>query len=139
MQYRQGITRRQAIMKIVRSAELEFVPASHEDPQSPGVLKKILLRRDDFVERTIQMVNIALLPTGKAFTPHYHEDMQEVFIIVRGNAQITVDEEQATLDKGDTVVIPVGSVHTMKNVGIEDVEYIVIGVSKGTQGRTVVV
>jgi mannose-6-phosphate isomerase-like protein (cupin superfamily) len=126
-------------MKIVRSAELKFIPASHEDPTSPGVLKKILLRRDDFVQGRIQMVNIALLPTGKTFRPHYHEDMQEVFIIIQGNAKIRVDKEEATLGRGDTVMVPVGSVHTMKNVGTEDVEYIVIGVSKGTNGKTVLV
>ncbi|MBW2195813.1 MAG: cupin domain-containing protein [Deltaproteobacteria bacterium] len=126
-------------MKIIHSAELTFVPASHEDPKSPGVFKKILLRADDFVQGKIQMVNSALLPTGRAFTPHYHEDMQEVFIIVRGNAKITVDAEEATLRDGDTVVIPVGSVHKMESIGIEDVEYIVIGISKGTHGKTVVV
>jgi len=126
-------------MKIVRSTELKFVPASHEDPKSPGVFKKILLRADDFVQGKIQMVNTALLPTGKAFTPHYHENMQEVFIIILGNAKITVDAEEATLGEGDTVVIPVGSVHKMESIGTEDVEYIVIGISKGTRGKTVVV
>jgi mannose-6-phosphate isomerase-like protein (cupin superfamily) len=126
-------------MKIVRSTELKFVPASHEDPKSPGVFKKILLRGDDFVGGKIETVNIALLPTGQAFTPHYHTDMQEVFIITRGNAKITVDAEEATLGEGDTVVVPVGSVHRMENIGTEDVEFVVIAVSKGTDGRTVVV
>jgi len=126
-------------MKIVRSTELKFVPASHEDPKSPGVFKKILLRGDDFVEGEIQTVNSALLPTGKAFTPHYHTDRQEVFIIIRGNAKITVDAEEATLGEGDTVVIPVGSVHKMENIGTEDTEFIVIAVSKGTDDRTVIV
>jgi mannose-1-phosphate guanylyltransferase/mannose-1-phosphate guanylyltransferase/mannose-6-phosphate isomerase len=103
------------------------------------VFKKILLRGDDFIEGEIQTVNSALLPAGKAFTAHYHTDRQEVFIIIRGNAKITVDAQEATLGEGDAVVIPVGSVHKMENIGTEDAEFIVIAVSKGTDGRTVIV
>jgi mannose-6-phosphate isomerase-like protein (cupin superfamily) len=126
-------------MKIVRSGEFKFVPASHEDPNAPSAFKKILLRENDFVEGNIETVNTALLPLGKAFTPHYHTDRQEVFIMTRGNAKIAVDEEEATLGEGDTVVVPVGSVHGMENIGTEDVEFIVIAVSMGTNSTTVVV
>lgn len=55
------------------------------------------------------------------------------------NAKIAVDEEGVTLGEGDTVVVPVGSVHRMENIGTENVEFIVIALSKGTDGRTVVV
>jgi mannose-6-phosphate isomerase-like protein (cupin superfamily) len=126
-------------MKIIRSAELEFIPASHEDTESPGVFKKVMFRKDDFVDGKVEMINWALLPTGKSFAPHYHGDMQEVFIMIQGKAKITVDEEAEYLDRGDAVVIPVGSVHKMENIGTENVEYIVVGMSKGTGGKTVVV
>lgn len=126
-------------MRIVRSAELKFVPASHEDPNAPGAFKKILLRGDDFVGGKIETVNMALLPLGKVFTPHYHTNRQEVFIMTRGNAKIAIDEEEASLGEGDTVVVPVGSVHRMENIGTQDVEFIVIALSKGRDGKTVVV
>lgn len=126
-------------MKIVRSSDLESVPASHEDTESPGVLKKVLFQRGDFVEGRVQMVNWSSLPRGKSFRPHYHEDMQEIFILVQGEAKMSVDSEQANLWKGDAVLVPIGSVHTMENVGKDDIEYIVVGVSKGGMGRTVVV
>lgn len=126
-------------MKVIRGSQLEFVPASHEDPGEPGVMKKVLLRKDDFIRGEVQMINWALLPAGRSFRPHYHEDMQEVFIIVRGRAKITVDDEQAEIGAGDAVVIPVGGIHEMENTGKEDVEYVVVGVSKGERGKTVVV
>jgi mannose-6-phosphate isomerase-like protein (cupin superfamily) len=75
-------------MKVIRSTKLELVPASHEDPKSPGVLKKVLLREDDFVGGKAHMINLALLPVGKSFKPHYHEDMQEVFVISFGKIQL---------------------------------------------------
>ena len=124
-------------MKVIRSAELEFVPASHENPISPGVLKKVLLRKDDFIDGKVQMVNWALLSAGKSFRPHYHQDMEEVFIMIRGFAKITVGKTEAKIGPGDAVVIPVGAIHMMENTGKENVEYIALGVSKGEGGSTV--
>ena len=34
-------------MKIIPSASRSFVPAGHENPLSPGVLKKVLLEKAD--------------------------------------------------------------------------------------------
>jgi len=44
-------------MKIIRLGELEFVPAGHEDPKSPGVWIKILLKKGDLLAGQLQMVN----------------------------------------------------------------------------------
>jgi mannose-6-phosphate isomerase-like protein (cupin superfamily) len=126
-------------MKIARSRELNSIPASHEDVESPGVLKKILFQRDDLIDGRVQMINWAFLPRGRSFRSHYHEDMEEIFILVRGEARISVDNEKVDLFKGDAVLVPVGSVHTMENAGKDDVEYIVVGVSKAGRGKTVVV
>jgi mannose-6-phosphate isomerase-like protein (cupin superfamily) len=79
-------------MQVIRSSTLKYIPASHENPDKPGVLKKILLGKEDVINGKVQMINWALLPVGNAFERHYHEDMQEVFIIVRGMAKITVEQ-----------------------------------------------
>jgi mannose-6-phosphate isomerase-like protein (cupin superfamily) len=126
-------------MKIIRSNNIDFIPASHENPTSPGVLKRILLERQDLMEGRVQMINWALLPQGRSFARHYHEDMEEVFVIIHGNARITVDAQEAFLGPGDTVVIPAGSVHRMENTGRDDVEYIVVGISGTGQGKTIVI
>ena len=126
-------------MQHVVSASLEYVPASHEKPDAPGVFKKTLFHREDLADGRVQMINWALLPAGKAFQRHYHEDMQEVFIMVGGSAKITVEQQTEKLSAGDAVVIPVGCVHTMKNIGPDNVIYVVVGISTGKGGKTVVV
>ena len=125
-------------MKIIRSSDLEFVPASHEPTKSPGVFKKILLYNEDIMNGNVQMINWALLPAGRSFQAHYHEDMEEIFILLKGRAKIIIDGEEGMLETGDTVVVPMMCVHTMDNAGPEDVEYIVVGVSLGNNGKTVV-
>jgi mannose-6-phosphate isomerase-like protein (cupin superfamily) len=126
-------------MQVIRFPALKYIPASHEKPHAPGVLKKILLKKGDLIDGKVEMINWALLPVGNAFERHYHEDMQEVFIIVRGMAKITVGQETETLSAGDAVVIPAGSIHTMKNSGQDNVEYLVVGISTGEGGKTIVV
>jgi len=126
-------------MKLFRSNALDFIPAGHEDPKAPGVLKKVLLCADDLVRGKIQMVNWALLPAGRSFKPHYHEYMQEVFIMIRGDATITVGQRKARIGPGDAIVIPVGKIHRMENMGKEDVEYVVLGISQEKGGKTVIV
>jgi mannose-6-phosphate isomerase-like protein (cupin superfamily) len=85
------------------------------------------------------MMNWALLPVGKSFERHYHEDLEEVFIMFRGKVKIKVYDDEAKIGPGDAVVIPMRSVHEMKNIGTEDVHYIAIGLSGEGRGKTVVV
>ena len=106
---------------------------------NPGVWKKVLLEKADFQAGQVQMVNWARLPSGNSFAPHYHEDMQEVFVIVQGTAELTVGGEVVTLGRGDAVLIDAHETHQMSNPGLDDVEYVAIGVSRGTGGKTVVV
>jgi mannose-6-phosphate isomerase-like protein (cupin superfamily) len=126
-------------MKIIRLQELEFIPAGHEDPKSPGVLIKVILKKNDFLAGHLQMINWAKMAAGNSFRPHYHEDMEEIFIILKGKARIQIREEEAILAKEEVVVVPMGEVHEMKNIGDEEAEYIVIGISQGKGGKTVAV
>lgn len=126
-------------MKIIRTNTLSFIPASHEDPTKPGSLKKVLVKKDDIREGRLQMVNWSLLPAGKSFQPHYHEDMDEIFVIIKGSALITSGGETALVGMGDSVVIPAGEIHEMKNNTTDDVYYIAMGVASGINGKTVTV
>jgi mannose-6-phosphate isomerase-like protein (cupin superfamily) len=126
-------------VRIISFASHSFVPAAHDNPQSPGVLKKVLLKKGDLRSSHVQMVNWASLGIGKCFAPHYHEDMQEIFIMVQGEAKIAVDQETVILHRGDAVVIDAREVHQMENAGSETVEYLAIGIATATGGKTVVV
>lgn len=126
-------------MKLTSFASISFVPAGHENPAAPGVLKKVLLEKADLQPGRVQMINWAKLPVGKQFTRHYHEDMQEVFVLVQGEAEITVGTETAMLRRGDAVLIDAREVHQMRNTGHEDVEYLAMGITGEAGGRTVVV
>ena len=124
-------------MKIIRVSELQYIPASHEDPKKPGVLKKVLARSEELIAGKVMMINWALLPAGKSFESHYHEDLQEIFIILSGKTRIQGGETLEELHKGDAVIIDSGEIHTMTNVSEVDVEYVALGISKSGTGKTV--
>ena len=126
-------------MKIVRLKDLAWVPASHEDPQAAGVLKKVMLRNEDFIDGHPQMINWCKLRVGRSFQAHYHQDMEEIFILLKRKARIRVGEEEGDLNEKEAVAVPPPLVHEMKNTGDEEAEYIVIGISGGKGGKTITV
>lgn len=128
-------------MRVVYASELEFIPASHEDPEDPGVLKKVLATKEHLQVGKIQMLNWSWLRAGKSFEKHYHEDMQEVFIIAHGNVTMAVETRgeihELSLGPGDAVLVDPREVHWMTNPTESDVFYLVFGVSDETGGKTV--
>ena len=125
-------------MKIIRARDIAAQPASHEDSEAPAVMKKVMLARNDLQEGRLQMINWSTLLPGKTFRKHFHDTMEEVFIIVKGHARIQVDDEVAEISAGDAVLIPPEGVHSMENLGQENVEFISLGIAPGERGRTIV-
>ena len=74
------------------------------------------------------MINWAKVPVGKSARLHAHETMDEIFIVVSGFVRFTIQEKTEELSKGDAVFVQRKEVHGMKNIGEEDVEYVVIGI-----------
>ena len=134
-------------MKFVPSNASGFVPASHEDPKNPGVLKRVIAAQSEFQAGQVQMLNWAQLPVGSSFQPHYHEDMQEVFVLLSGVVTMKVrklnSDDSAgdciTMRPGDTVIIDPTEIHQMQNIDNVVAEYIVFGISSQKGGKTIVV
>ncbi|MEP3480945.1 MAG: cupin domain-containing protein [Fuerstiella sp.] len=126
-------------MKFIPSDNTDYVPASHEDPKNPGVLKRVIATAADLQAGQVQMVNWAKLPAGHSFQRHYHEDMQEVFVLLKGTVEMTVETKTVQVSAGDTVIVGVREVHQMTNVGASEAEYIVFGIASGEGGQTIVV
>jgi len=126
-------------MKWIAASDSGYVPASHEDPRKPGVLKRVIATRELFQEGQVQMLNWALLPAGSSFQRHYHEDMQEVFLMISGEVQMTVDAETRRMGPGDAVLVDPGEIHQMQNLLGTAAEDIVFGITAGRGGRTVVI
>ncbi len=126
-------------MRVIRADDQPFTPASHEDPQNPGVLKRVLATHQELLDGRVQMINWAHLPAGSSFRAHYHEDMEETFILVAGQAIMQVEQTTLQMGPGDAVTVAPREIHQMQTHGQQDVHYVVIGISLGQNGKTIVV
>lgn len=43
---------------------------------------------------------------------HYHEELREVYLIVKGSSTMIIDDTTITLNPGDVIVVEPGEVHT---------------------------
>ncbi|MEI7702654.1 MAG: cupin domain-containing protein [Planctomycetia bacterium] len=126
-------------MKWIAATESGLIPASHEDPRAPGVLKRVIATRESFQAGHVQMLNWAVLPGNSSFQRHFHQDMQETFVILSGEVEMHVAGERRVMQAGDTVIVDPGEIHQMRNLRAEEARYIVFGISSGQGGRTIVI
>ncbi|MDR2268215.1 MAG: phosphomannose isomerase type II C-terminal cupin domain [Holosporaceae bacterium] len=68
---------------------------------------------DEFVEKTI-----AVNP-GEQLSLQSHEHRSEKWEIIEGVAEVTLNESAIAMKKGETVEIPRGMKHSLKNLGSE--------------------
>lgn len=126
-------------MKFIPSNASDFVPASHEDPKNPGVLKRVIATAAELNAGQVPMLNWSQLAAGKSFQLHYHEDMQEIFVLLRGTVTMQVGNETVTMNPGDTVIVEPTEIHQMSNASDGMAEYLVFGIASGKGGKTVIV
>lgn len=122
-------------MKIIRSNEIPTEAASHEDPKDPGVVKKVLFHLGDLASGNIQMINWATLLPNKSFRAHAHRDMQEIFVLCDGSAELVVNGKKVLLQSGDACVVFPGESHEMNNPGDKHVTFLAIGIVPQNSGK----
>lgn len=128
-------------MRVVRLAERAAVASNH-DPIETIAVHRIWTPGDLTPVETGRMpfANWAVLPAGKAFSPHHHGDkelvedptigMSEFFVIVSGRGTFTGGDETEDVATGDLIYIPRGEVHSLKNPSdIDPLIYICWGIS----------
>ncbi|MFK5978120.1 MAG: mannose-1-phosphate guanylyltransferase/mannose-6-phosphate isomerase [Rhizobiaceae bacterium] len=70
-----------------------------------------------------QVKHIVVAP-GEKLSLQYHHHRSEHWTIVRGVAEVTLDEDVLTLKPDESVYIPLGAVHRISNPGTEPVHLI---------------
>jgi mannose-6-phosphate isomerase-like protein (cupin superfamily) len=92
---------------------------------NPAVKKRVLLRCGELGPLT-QLARSSF-PPGETVSEHSHADMAEVFLVIRGEGTITVDEALHPLRSGVCVVVEPGEQHTLTNSGSEPLVITTIG------------
>lgn len=67
--------------------------------------------------------HITVLPQ-KRLSLQRHQHRAEVWVIIRGTAEVTVGETVQVLHAGETAIIPQGEWHRIRNAGAEVLEFV---------------
>lgn len=66
------------------------------------------------------------LPPGASIGFHTHEKEDEIFVIVKGQAEADDNGQRAILNPGDTLLTGNGAGHAIRNIGTSDLEVIAV-------------
>lgn len=86
-----------------------------------GAQFTVLLPREK-AERT--EVVLEEWPPGAEAPLNSHTEMEQLYYIVEGQAQVVVGDEAGEVTAGDLVFIPRGAQHAVKNTGLEKLVYL---------------
>ena len=85
-------------------------------------IRELLAHRNSSIRK--QSLAEARLPVGTRTTPHYHPQTEEIYYILSGTAEMTIDGHQRGVGPGDAIAIPPGAVHTICNSGGEQLVFL---------------
>ena len=74
-------------------------------------------------------VHLTTVPVGSSVGEHFHADNEEFYLVVAGKGEMVVDGDAYEMWPGSIGLIKNGKAHSMKNIGDEDLQMIVVEVS----------
>jgi mannose-6-phosphate isomerase-like protein (cupin superfamily) len=73
------------------------------------------------------------MPPGVGEVRHYHERARQLFFVLEGELEIEVGGDLHRLSRGDSLEVPPGDAHLVRNRADSDVSFLVIS-APSTQG-----
>lgn len=66
------------------------------------------------------------LPIGEDIGEEVHLNTDQIFIIADGYGEVMVGNERRQVEEDDIIVVPAGTIHNVKNIGITDLKLLTI-------------
>ena len=95
----------------------------HED--ETGRLSCNFVKGKEFASRCFNSADYGIYMCGGFVPEHVHDNIEEVFYIVRGSGVAVLDGKEYPVKAGDIVPIPAGVRHAMRNDGTDTLENVV--------------
>jgi mannose-6-phosphate isomerase-like protein (cupin superfamily) len=116
---------KEVIVMIVRNVNDREVLETTYLAHGGAIAQMILDRR---ILREIGFLAIANLEKGKTIESH-RDPMEEIYFVLSGEGEMSVDEETRHVRPGDATWIPAGSAHSLTNSSEKDLLILVVASS----------
>lgn len=74
-------------------------------------------------------VDHLFIPSGASEGLHFHRGVEEIYYVLNGDGEVTLNKETAAIHKGDAVPIRYNEAHSFAASGSSDLELMIVGVS----------
>jgi mannose-6-phosphate isomerase-like protein (cupin superfamily) len=81
-------------------------------------------------------VDHLVMPPGTSTGPEALSDMSEVYYVISGNGQMTLDTESAPVHGGDAIPVDIRQSKSFSNSGTAPLELLIIGVARDMAAKT---
>ena len=75
-------------------------------------------------------VDHLVLPPGASVGRHLHEGVEEFYYVINGQGMARINDETATIRKGDAVPVLLNDIHSFENSGSADLEFLIVGIAR---------
>ena len=75
-------------------------------------------------------VDHVVAPAGSSIGRHLHAGVEEFYYVMQGSGTARVNNETASIAKGDAVPILLNDVHSFENTGSSDLEFMIVGIAR---------
>ena len=103
------------------------IQASSHDGTGPVNLYEIW-QREDF-QSNIDFIDRVVIPPKSTVGYHQHGNNEEMYIVLSGRAEMTIEGKAITVNTGDMILNPPKGCHGLQNHSDKDVDLLVIQVS----------
>lgn len=90
---------------------------------SPEVMH---ISEKDMLGSSSRMYAKIIMKPGDVIGYHQHIGEQEIFYFLSGEGMITDNQTESKIGPGDVVVTPDGSFHSIKNIGLVNLEFMAL-------------
>lgn len=91
--------------------------------QDEAVVRELVSPRNSSLKN--QSIAEVTIPVGTTVREHYHKKTEEVYYLISGKGEMSLDGETKIVGEGDSIVILPEQKHKMKCIGDEDLVMVV--------------
>lgn len=106
---------------IKRSSEMES-DFKEKEQGGKGSVEIMHIFKPEELKGNAKLCAVIRIEPGCSIGYHQHTDEEEIFFIMRGEAEIIDDGEKTSLTRGDSHLLRSGSYHSIENTGKELLE-----------------
>lgn len=92
-----------------------------EDHEKERPAEKLLVEREETETIALGYVSVE---AGRSTNTGFHDDEEEIYVILKGRAVLTVGGEETEVGPGSVAYVPRNNKHCMKCISEEKLEYL---------------